>query len=80
MLWSKRLLRFRVIDDLQSIVIDLDAVRICPHLIELVITLFDHDLAIDIMLKHSNFYPIADDIVHSQVYIKLISLSLLMTP
>jgi len=73
-LWSKRFFRFGVIDDLQSIVIDFNAVRVCPHLIELVISLIENDLAIDIMLKHSNFYLILNDIIHGQVYIKLISL------
>lgn len=66
MLAAKRFLWFEVVDDSQSIVVDLDAVRISPHFVELIISLVHYDFAIHVMLQNSHLNSFGNDIIHGE--------------
>lgn len=66
MLMSKGFFRLFVIDDFESVIIDLDAIGIGPHFIKLILPFIDNDLPIYVMLEHSDLYLVPDDIVHGK--------------
>ena len=50
MMFPKGMLRFAIIDNLQSRIIYFDAIWICPHLIKLVLILFSGNFSISVVL------------------------------
>jgi hypothetical protein len=80
MFMSKGLLGFRVIDDLEMVVIDLDAIRIGPHFIEFVLSFTRYDFSIDVMLQDSHLQLVADYLIHGQICVIDAVLSLFKTP
>lgn len=64
---SKGILRFWIIDDLQSIIVDLYPIRECPHLIKFIFVLVYYYLSVYIVLEHPYLDLIAFDLVHCEI-------------
>ncbi len=64
MLVAKGMLRRRVVYDGESVVVDLNAVRVCPHLEKLILSLHYHHLPIRVVLEHSNLQLVLCYILH----------------
>ena len=59
-------LRFRIVDDLQPVIVDLDAVGICPHLVLLIASFLHDDVPLPIVLQHSDLHSIAYNVLQGQ--------------
>lgn len=70
-MFSKGVLRLGVIDNSQSRIVNLDAIRVRPHLIELVISLYSDHCSSIIVLYHSNFESIAGNVLEGEVWLEV---------
>lgn len=64
LLLPKGIIWLRIIDYLQSVIIDLNPIGKGPHLIKLILVLVDHNLSVDVVLKDSDLKLVILDLVH----------------
>ena len=66
LLLPEGILRFGIVDDFQSIVVDLYPIRESPHLIKLILVLADYYLPVYVVLQNTHLQLVALDLVHRE--------------
>jgi hypothetical protein len=67
LLLAEGILWLGIVDYLQSVIVDLDAIWKRPHLIELILVLVDYDLSVYVVLQDSYLQLVALDLGHGEV-------------